>query len=86
MCRQSLIYAKAFALNKNKLQKGVFSLQRAKSVGEYIRTLRMERALEFFGKKRYEYNRDCKSSGYHGVSNFYHAFRQKFGETPQTVP
>ena len=26
-----------------------------------------------------------KTVGYHGVSNFYHIFRQRFGETPQTV-
>ena len=27
----------------------------------------------------------AKSNGYHGVSNFYHAFQQKFGETPQAI-
>ena len=27
----------------------------------------------------------AKAVGYHGVSNFYHIFQQRFGETPQAV-
>ena len=75
---------KSVALNKNKLQKA-FQLTEGKSVGEYIRTLRMERALEFLEKSDMSTTEIAKAVGYHGVSNFYHAFRQKFGETPQTV-
>ena len=75
---------KSVALNKNKLQKA-FQLTEGKSVGEYIRTLRMERALELLEKSDLNTSEIAKAVGYHGVSNFYHAFRQKFGETPQTV-
>ena len=75
---------KSVALNKNKLQKA-FQLTEGKSVGEYIRTLRMERALEFLEKSDMSTTEIAKAVGYHGVSNFYHAFQQKFGETPQTV-
>lgn len=75
---------KSVALNKNKLQKA-FQLTEGKSVGEYIRTLRMERALELLEKSDMTTSEIAKAVGYHGVSNFYHAFQQKFGETPQTV-
>lgn len=76
--------SKRVALNKNKLQKA-FQLTEGKSVGEYIRTLRMERALELLEKSDLNTSEIAKAVGYHGVSNFYHAFQQKFGETPQTV-
>lgn len=72
------------ALNKNKLQKA-FQITEGKSVGEYIRTLRMERALELLEKSDMSTAEIAKAVGYHGVSNFYHVFQQKFGETPQTV-
>ena len=75
---------KSVALNKNKLQK-VFQLTEGKSIGEYIRTLRMERALELLERSDMNTREIAKAVGYHGVSNFYHAFQQKFGETPQTV-
>lgn len=75
---------KSVALNKNKLQKA-FQLTEGKSIGEYIRTLRMERALELLEKSDMSTTEIAKAVGYHGVSNFYHAFQQKFGETPQTI-
>ncbi len=75
---------KSIALNKNKLQKA-FQLTEGKSVGEYIRTLRMELALELLEKSDMTISEIAKSTGYHGISNFYHAFQQKFGETPQTI-
>ena len=76
--------SKRVALNKNKLQKA-FQLTEGKSVGEYIRTLRMERALELLEKSDLNTSEIAKAVGYHGVSNFYRAFQQKFGETPQAV-
>ena len=75
---------KSVALNKNKLQKA-FQLTEGKSIGEYIRTLRMERALELLEKSDMNTSEIAKAVGYYGVSNFYHAFRQRFGETPQIV-
>lgn len=72
------------ALNKNKLQKA-FRLTEGKSVGEYVRTLRMELALELLEKSEMTVFEVSKAVGYHGISNFYHAFQQKFGETPQSV-
>ena len=65
--------SKRVALNKNKLQKA-FQLTEGKSVGEYIRTLRMERALELLEKSDLNTSEIAKAVGYHGVSNFYHAF------------
>lgn len=79
-----LALCKSVALNKNKLQKA-FQLTEGKSVGEYIRTLRMERALELLEKSDMHTGEIAKAVGYHGISNFYHAFQQKFGETPQAV-
>ena len=75
---------KSVALNKNKLQKA-FQLTEGKSIGEYIRTLRVECALELLEKSDMSTNEIAKAVGYHGVSNFYHVFQQRFGETPQTV-
>ena len=72
------------ALNKNRLQKA-FQLTEGKSVGEYIRTLRMERALELLETSSMSVGEIAKAVGYHGVSNFYHSFQQCFGETPHTV-
>ena len=68
------------ALNKNKLQKA-FQLTEGKSIGEYIRALRMELALELLEKSDMSTGDKAKAVGYHGVSNFYHVFQQRFGET-----
>ena len=76
--------SKSVALNKNKLQKA-FQLTEGKSIGEYIRALRMELALELLEKSDMSTGDIAKAVGYHGVSNFYHIFQQRFGETPQAV-
>ena len=68
------------ALNKNKLQKA-FQLTEGISIREYIRALRMELALEPFEKSDMSTGNIEKAVGYHGVSNFYHVFQQRFGET-----
>ena len=68
------------AINKNKLQKA-FQPTEGKSIGEYIRALRMELALEPFEKSDMSTGNIAKAVGYHGVSNFYHVFQQRFGET-----
>ena len=73
-----------FAMNKNKLQKA-FQLTEGKSIGEYVRTLRMEQALELLEQSNMTVQEIAAAIGYHGVSNFYHAFQQKFGSTPQAV-
>ena len=72
---------KKVALNKNKLQRA-FQLTEGKSIGEYVRTLRMELALELLEKSNMNTSDIAKAVGYHGVSIFSHVFRQKFGETP----
>lgn len=72
------------ALNKNKLQKA-FHLTEGKSIGEYIRTLRMESALDLLEKSDMTMQEIAKAIGCHSLSNFYRVFQQKFGETPQTV-
>ena len=75
---------KRVAMNKNKLQKA-FRLTEGKSIGEYVRTLRMEQALELLEQSDMTVQEIAAAIGYHGVSNFYHAFQQKFGSTPQAV-
>ena len=75
---------KRVAMNKNKLQKA-FLLTEGKSIGEYVRTLRMEQALELLEQSDMPVQEIAAAVGYHGVSNFYHAFQQKFGSTPQAV-
>ena len=73
---------KQVAMNKNKLQKA-FQLTEGKSIGEYVRTLRMEQALELLEQSDMTVQEIAATVGYHGVSNFYHAFQQKFGSTPR---
>ena len=75
---------KRVAMNKNKLQKA-FRLTEGKSIGEYVRTLRMEQALELLEESDMSMREIAAAIGYHGVSNFYHAFQQRFGSTPQAV-
>lgn len=72
------------AMNKNKLQKA-FQLTEGKSIGEYGRTLRMERALELLERGDMTMGEIAASIGYHGISNFYHTFQRTFGSTPQAV-
>ena len=75
---------KRVALNKNKLQLA-FRLTEGKSVGEYIRAMRMERSLELMEKRDMNVDEIARAVGYQGVSNFYRAFRERFGGTPCSV-
>ena len=75
---------RAAALNKNKLQKA-FRLTEGKSIGEYIRTLRMERALELLETSTLSVQEIAEAVGCHSVSNLYRIFSAKFGQTPQAV-
>ncbi|MFQ9798554.1 MAG: helix-turn-helix domain-containing protein [Clostridia bacterium] len=60
--------------------------QEGKSIAEYIRILRMERALDLLEDSTLSILEVAKEVGYHGVSNFYHTFPQTFlRETPQAV-
>ena len=81
---QFLNLAKALLLTKTSSKKH-FQLTEGKSIGEYIRALRMELALELLEKSDMSTGDIAKAVGYHGVSNFYHIFQQRFGETPQAV-
>ena len=69
---------KRVAMNKNKLQKA-FQLTEGKSIGEYVRTLRIEQALELLEQSDMTVQEIAAAIRYHGVSNFYHTFQQKFG-------
>lgn len=71
-------------VNKNKLQKG-FRLTEGKSVAEYIRTLRMERALNLLGEDTLSIQEIAEEVGYNGISNFYSAFHHAFGDTPAKI-
>lgn len=76
---------KSVGMNKNKLQRG-FRLTEGKSIAEYIRILRMERALDLLEDSTLSILEVAKEVGYHGVSNFYHTFQQTFWETPPGCP
>ena len=71
-------------VNKNKLQKG-FRLTEGKSVAEYVRTLRMERALDLLEDDTLSIQDVAEKVGYNGISNFYAVFRQPFGDTPAAI-
>ncbi|WP_195840480.1 helix-turn-helix transcriptional regulator [Clostridium porci] len=71
-------------VNKNKLQKG-FRLTEGKSVAEYVRTLRMERALDLLADGTLAIQEVSEAVGYQGISNFYSVFRQTFGYTPAAI-
>lgn len=75
---------KRAALNKNKLQEA-FRLTEGKSVGEYIRTLRMELALDMLEKSDMTIQEIANAVGCHSISNFYRIFQERFGDTPQAV-
>lgn len=75
---------KKVGVNKNKLQKG-FRLTEGKSVAAYIRTLRMERALNLLEDDALSIQAVAEAVGYNGISNFYAVFRQTFGDTPAAI-
>lgn len=75
---------KEVGMNKNKLQEG-FRLTEGKSIAEYVRAVRMERALELLERDDVSMQEIAKAVGYHGVSNFYTAFNRTFGETPAAI-
>lgn len=75
---------KRVSLNKNKLQKA-FRLTEGKSIGEYVRTLRMEFAFELLEKSTMTISEIAGKTGCHSTSNFYRIFQQTFGETPQNI-
>lgn len=75
---------KQVALNKNKLQKA-FRLTEGKNIGEYIRVVRMEMALDLLEKSDMSIQEIAEATGCRSLSNFYRLFQQKFGETPQAV-
>ena len=75
---------KKVGVNKNKLQM-VFRLTEGKSVAEYIRTLRMEKALDLLEDNTLSINAVAAAVGYHGISNFYAVFQRTFGDTPAAI-
>lgn len=75
---------KEVGINKNKLQQG-FRLTEGKSIAEYIRTLRMERALDLLEKNTLSIQDISEEIGYRGISNFYAVFHRTFGDTPAAI-
>ncbi len=75
---------KLVGMNKNKLQKG-FQLTEGKSISEYIRAVRMEQALELLENSELSVREISEHLGYLGISNFYHVFKQTFGDTPVNI-
>lgn len=71
-------------LNKNKLQAG-FRNTEGKSVAEYLRAVRMERALELLENQRLSIAEIAQAVGYKGKSNFYQSFTKTFGNTPLEI-
>lgn len=77
LCRQ-------VGLNKNKLQVG-FRNTEGKSAAEYLRAIRMERALALLEDLSLPIVQIAAAVGYRGKSNFYQAFSQTFGATPAEI-
>ena len=70
---------------KTSFQKA-FLLTEGKSIGEYVRTLRMEQALELLEQSDMPVQEIAAAVGYHGVSNFYHAFSAEVWEYAPGCP
>ena len=77
LCRQ-------VGLNKNKLQVG-FRNTEGKSVAEYLRAIRMERALTLLEDPHLPIDQIAHTVGYKGKANFYQAFARTFGHTPAEI-
>lgn len=71
-------------VNKNRLQR-CFRLTEGKSVAEYTRTLRMERALDLLENETLSMREIAEEVGYHGISSFYTMFCRTFGDTPAAI-
>ena len=68
-------------INKNKLQEG-FRLTEGKSVSEYLRAVRVERAVELLTSTSLPVEKIAAEVGYHSKANFYHTFQNVYGYTP----
>jgi AraC-like DNA-binding protein len=76
--------AKKVGINKNKLQSG-FRFTEGKSAAEYLRCIRMERALELLEENNLSINEISMAIGYRCKGNFYAAFNKTFGDTPANI-
>lgn len=79
-----LALCRLVGLNKNKLQVG-FRNSEGKSVAEYLRAIRMERALDLLADPQRSITDIAHTVGYKGKANFYQAFAQTFGDTPTEI-
>ena len=75
------VLARRVGLNRNKLQAG-FRATEGKSVSEYVRGQRMDRALALFGETDLSVAAVSERVGYQSKANFHRAFRSTYGMSP----
>ncbi|QOS69252.1 helix-turn-helix transcriptional regulator [Eggerthella guodeyinii] len=76
--------ARRVGTNKNRLQAGFARLE-GKTVSEYLRGVRMGRALDLLAETDLPVEAVAQHVGYQGKANFYRAFRDAYGYAPAEV-
>ena len=75
---------KIAGINKNKLQAGFLQIT-GLTISEYLRSKRMEKAIELLEKGDMRIDDIAASVGYQSPANFYKAFGKTFGLTPRQM-
>ena len=78
------VLARTVGIDKKTLQKAVQHLT-GQTINEYIRSLRMEKALSLLMEGTMLVDEIAAAVGYHSKMNFYRAFHDTFGCTPREL-
>ena len=78
------VLARSVGIDKKTLQKAVQHLT-GQTINEYIRSLRMEKALSLLMEGTMRIVDIAATVGYHSKMNFYRAFHSTFGCTPKEM-
>lgn len=78
------VLARIVGIDKKTLQNAVQYLT-GQTINEYVRSLRMEKALSLLMAGTMRIDEIAAAVGYHGKMNFYRAFNNTFGCTPKEM-
>lgn len=78
------ILAKKVALNQTKLKKG-FKLLFNKTIHEYLKDLRLEKAVQYLITNKYSIKEISLMVGYTNQGSFSYAFSNKFNCSPKDI-
>lgn len=79
-----MILAKKVALNQTKLKKG-FKQLFAKTIHEYLKNLRLQKAVEYLKINKYSVKEVSLMVGYTNQGSFSYAFSNKFNCSPKVI-